>query len=136
MILYRDGEVVINIAGGGDTPTYRNSGSPPGVTIVNAAVTVTFEAVDKDDAAIQSVQVSAYAIDDDSEIILQDTNASGIATTSYSGSTPRDIYYRYRKTSTGSTKYVNLSGFATIESGTGVTVKRSMFEDDIADPTI
>ena len=134
--VYRGGEVVINIAGGGDTPTYRNSGSPPGVTIVNAAVTLTFEAVDKDDAAIQSVQVSAYAVDDNSEIILQDTNASGIATTSYSGSTPRDIYYRYRKSSTGATKYRFLSGFATIESGTGASVKRNMQEDDIADPTI
>jgi len=134
--VYSGGEVIVNITGGGDTPTYRNSGSVAGVTIVNNAVTLTFEAVDNDDAAIQSVQVSVYAIDNDSELLLQDTNASGIATGSYSGTTPRDIYYRYRKASTGATKYVNLSGFATIESGTGVTVKRNMREDTIADPTI
>lgn len=128
------GAITISVTGAGDTPSFRNIGGS--TTTVSAAVTVTFEAVDKDDAAIQSVQVSAYAVDDDTEIILQDTNASGIATTSYTGTTPRDIYYRYRKASTGSTKYVNLSGFATIAAGTGVTVKRNMREDTIADPTI
>jgi hypothetical protein len=134
--VYRGGEVILNISGGGDTPSYRNSASIPGVTIVNAAVTVSFEAVDKDDSPIENVLVTAYAVNDDEEIISVLTNASGIASTSYSGSTPRDIYYRYRKSSTGAQKYENLSGFATIEAGTGSTVKRSMAVDNIADPSI
>ena len=82
------------------------------------------------------IVVSAYLVSDDSQVILQDTNASGIASGTFSGSTPADIYYKYRKSSTGATKYFNLSGFATISAGSGVTVKRSMIVDDTADPTI
>jgi len=103
---------------------------------VQTSVPVSFEAVDKANAAIASVQVSAYLVSDDTEVILADTIGSGFATTTFSGTTPADFYYRYRKSSTGATKYVNLSGFGTIEADTGVTVKRSMSEDTTADPSI
>jgi len=75
-------------------------------------------------------------VSDDSEVINTTTNASGIAAVSFSGTTPADIYYRYRKSSPGATKYVNLSGFATIEASTGVSVKRNMREDTTADPSL
>ena len=100
------------------------------------SVNVSFEAVDKDDTAIQNVRVTAYLVSDDSEVINTTTNASGLATTSFGGTTPADMYYRYRKSSSGATKYVNLSGLGTIESSTGSTIKRSMTEDDKADPSI
>jgi hypothetical protein len=113
-----------------------NPATSTGTAVFIGSVSVSFEAVDKNDAAIQSVRVTAYLVSDDTEIINTTTNASGLATTSYTGATPADFYYRYRKSSTGATKYVNLSGFGTIESGTGSIVKRSMQEDDKADPTI
>lgn len=97
--------------------------------------TVSFEAVDDDNAAIASVLVTAYKVSDDTEIINTTTAGSGIASTTYSDVANVDIYYRYRKASTGATKYFNLSGFATITSG-GSVVKRSMKVDTIADPTI
>jgi hypothetical protein len=127
------GTLTIGVTGG-NAPSYRNASGA--TTVVNVSVPVTFEAVDKIDVAIEACLVSAYLISDDSEVILQDTNASGIASTTFSGSTPADIYYKYKKSSTGAQKYVNLSGFGTIESSTGVTIKRSMREDDIADPSI
>ena len=127
------GTLTLNVTDG-NAPSYRNA--PGATTVVNVSVPVTFEVVDQEDAAIQGVLVTAYLISDDTEVINTTTNASGIASTTFSGTTPADIYYRYRKSSTGATKYVNLSGFATIEAGTGATVKRSMREDDIADPAI
>jgi hypothetical protein len=105
----------------------ENTGS--GTTVITASVSVNFEAVDKDDNPILNVRITAYLISDDSEVINTVTNASGIASTTFSGSTPADLYYRYRKASAGDTKYVNLSGFATIETGSGVSVKRSMRVD-------
>ena len=93
------------------------------------AVSVSFEAVDSNDIAITGVQVSAYLVSDNSQVILQDTLGTGFADTSYTGATPADIYYRYRKASAGDNKYINLSGFATIESGNGVSVKRNMVID-------
>ena len=115
---------------------FDNTGATAGDTRVVSSETVTFEAIDDNGAAIQSVLVTAYLIADDSEVINATTNASGIASTTFAGSTPADIYYRYRKASTGATKYVNLSGLATIASGSGVTVKRNMKEDTTADPSI
>lgn len=119
------GIVTINVSSG-DTPTYRN-GSGSTTTIVSS-VSISFEAVDSTDTAILGVQVSAYLVSDNSEVILQDTIASGFAINSFSGTTPADIYYKYRK-ATNVPKYINISGFATIESGTGVSVKRNMVID-------
>ena len=96
--------------------------SPP------ASVTVTFEAVDGLDAAIAEVRVSAYRISDDVEVINTLTSAGGIATTNYADTTPVDIYYKYKKGS-GTDNRVSLSGFATIKSVSGASVKRSMRPD-------
>ena len=130
------GTMTISIVGGsGVTEDYHVRSAGATVT-VSASVPLSFEAVDKTDTAITGVQVSVYLVSDNSEVFIDDTLGTGFATGGYSGSTPVDIYYRYRKSSTGATKYVNLSGFGTIESGTGLTVKRSMTEDTIADPSI
>ena len=101
-----------------------------------ASVTIAFEIVDSTDTGIGSVQVSGYKISDDSEIIFADTTGGGLASQSYGGSTPVDIYYKCRKSSAGAQKYENISGFATVVSGSGASVKRTMFEDNIADPAI
>jgi len=124
--------VNVNLIEGTSSDTALTSGNQDNVnsSTLNmlASVTVTFEVVDKNDAAIDAVRITAYLISDDSEVINTTSNASGIASTTFSGSTPADIYYRYRKGS-GSGNYENLSGFATIESSTGASVKRSMTLD-------
>lgn len=120
------GLVTINVSSG-DTPTYRNGAGA--TTAIVASVPLSFEAVDKQNTAINTLQVSAYLVSDDSLVIIQDTDGTGFVTGSFSGTTPADIYYRYRKASAGDTKYVNISGLATIESGSGVSIKRSMEVD-------
>lgn len=120
--------LTINKSGG--TFTAGDPGTGVGQTNIVQSVSVTFEAVDKDDNPISGVQISGYLVSDDSEVILDDTSVAGIATTTFGKSTPANMYYRYRKASPGDTKYENLSGFATIETGTGVSVKRSMTVDD------
>tara|TARA_R110000751_G_scaffold125443_3_gene227096 strand:+ start:1777 stop:3375 length:1599 start_codon:yes stop_codon:yes gene_type:complete len=128
------GLVTINVTGGG-SPTTRDVGAGSSTT-VNVAVSVSFESVDSADVAISSVRITAYLVSNDAEVINTLSNGSGIASGSFTGSTPADIYYRYRKSSSGATKYVNLSGFATIENTTGASVKRSMRVDTTADPAI
>lgn len=131
-----DENITINVTNGSGTFSYERAAGYTGTVAVVQSVTVTFEAVDKDDAAIASVRVTAYLVSDDSEVINTTTNGSGIASTTFSGSTPADLYYRYRKSSTGATKYENLSGFGTIAASTGISVKRSMTADAVADPSI
>ena len=126
--------MTINVTGGG-SPTTRDVGAGSSTT-VNVAVSVSFESVDTADVAISSVRITAYLVSNDAEVINTLSNGSGIASGSFTGSTPADIYYRYRKSSSGATKYVNLSGFATIENTTGASVKRSMRVDTTADPAI
>lgn len=121
---------VLNNVGSGNGVAVSKTGTSNPATNTNpvefiGAVPVSFEAVDSTDSAILGVQVSAYLISDNSQVILQDTLGTGFADTSYTGATPADIYYKYRKASVDP-KYINLSGFATIESGTGVSVKRNM----------
>lgn len=122
------------------TPANQDNVNSSTLALV-ASVTLTFEAVDDDNVPIQNVLVTGYEVDggskpSDVEVINTLTNASGIATASYGGTTPQNIYYRYRKSSSGATKYVALSGLATIVADTGTSVKRSMKVDTTADPTI
>ena len=132
---------VNNTATGSDALFISKSGlSDPslstGTIVYIGSVSVSFEALDNAGDPIQDVRISAYLVSDDSEVLNTTTNVSGIASGSFTGATPADIYYRFRKSSTGATKYFNLSGLDTIASSTGVAVKRIMQEDTTADPTI
>jgi len=132
---------VENSASGGDGLAISKSGTSnpstsTGLVFYQGSVSVQWEVIDASSTAISGAQVSAYLVSDDSEIALANTNGSGIVSTSYAGSTPADIYYRIRKSSTGAQKYVNDSATGTIESGTGFSVTRTLREDDIADPAI
>ncbi len=127
------GSVVIDVVNGSNTSTHR---TPVGSTTINASVSVSFTAIDGAGTGISGVLVTAYLVSDDSEVINQSTNVSGVASTTFSGATPADIYYRMRQSSPGSTKYVNVSGLDTIASGSGVAVKRTLREDNIANPSL
>lgn len=129
------GRGIIIVNQGGGTISYFNDDAgtpwyPP------TSVTVEFKATDNTGSPIDSVRVTAYRVSDDFEIINTITNASGIASTSYTGTTPADFYYRFRKSSAGATKYFNLSGLDTIVAGSGASVKRIMEIDTTADPSI
>jgi hypothetical protein len=104
------GAVTINVTGGG-SPTVRNVGVSTTTVSASVPVAVTCQ---EGIVPIQNVQVSLYLSSDNSEILNSDTNASGIASGSFAGSTPAAIYWRARKSSPGDTKYVKQSGLGTI----------------------
>lgn len=121
--VYSGAEVILNKTGG-STPTYRNTGSPRGVTIVKESVSVSLTVVDAALNPIENVSVAVYLTSDNSEVLNAETNASGIVSTSFSGSTPAPIYWRVRESPTGGDRYFPESGPGTIStSGYSNTVK-------------
>lgn len=125
------GAVTINVTNLGDTPSYRDGTSAS--TTVNNAVDVTITVLDPANSPISTAQVAVYRTSDDAEIMNQDTNASGVATTTfnYTGATP--VYIRVRKSSTGSTRYTNISTTGSI-TASGLNVTLTMRTDPIVAP--
>ena len=119
--IYNDsgGLVTLNVTAGGGTPTVRNGAGAS--TTVNLSVTVSITVVDVNDSPIQNAQVALYV--GSTQILNVDSDASGIASTTYNSATPASAFYRIRKSSTGSTKYIAASGPATIASVTGLSLK-------------
>ena len=122
------GAITINYSGG-STPTYENSGIGS-TTTVTGSVTVKLTVVDKNDDPIYQAQVAIYV--GATEVINTDTNTSGEVNGSWTGSVPSNAIYRVRKTSTGGTRYIPVSGPAIIESGTGMNVKVVLYVDPVA----
>jgi hypothetical protein len=115
------GAVSVELTGHvGDLPEARNSTGS--TTTISAAVSVQIEALDQSNNPVASAQTSIYLTADDSEVLNTDTNAAGIASGSFTGSTPADVYWRVRKASPGDTKYTGLSGVGTIASSTGFSI--------------
>jgi len=56
------------------------------------------------------------------EVMNTDSNGSGIASSTYGGSTPTTGDWRVRKSSPGDTKYYPASGSESIASGTGMSI--------------
>lgn len=88
------------------------------VTVVVQPVTLEITVKDKNTlAVIQGVQTSIHASDDDTQLMNEDTLASGIASESYAGVTPRGIYWRCRKSDDlDNPRYKAASGVDTITS--------------------
>lgn len=123
---------VLNSSGSAITIN-KNNGSNPitsegsAVTFL-ASVTITVTVKDESGNIIQNAQTAIYKVSDRSQIMNEDTNASGIATESYSGTTPVEVEVRCRKASTGATKYKNFSSIQTIISN-GLDFAITLVED-------
>mgnify|MGYP001811900148 CR=1 FL=1 len=124
-----DGSVTGNRTGTSDPASVENIGDA--TSTFPAAETVSVTIVDQSGVGIQNVQVSIYLSSDDTEVMNSLTNVSGVASTTFSGTTPAAIYVRWRKSSTGSTRYIPSSATGTIETGTGYTSQFIMQVDDI-----
>lgn len=112
---------------------FEITGNPTeGTVTVSASVPVTITIVDASGGPIQNVQTSVYLSSDDSQVMNTDTNASGVATASFTGTTPAACYIRWRKSSTGTTRYVSGSSTGTIVADTGLSAQFIMQTDDIA----
>lgn len=103
------------------------------VTVVVAPVTLLITITDKaDDLPIENVQTSIHLKDSPfTELMNEDTTASGIASESYAGSTPVDIVWKTRKSDDLDTpRYFAQSGLGEITTA-GFTLSVLMEENTI-----
>ncbi len=129
--VYTGGDLTLNITNGGGTPTYNNTLGCS--TTVNNAVTLTVTVKDSTGTAIQNVRVAIYKSSNNTEISNSLTNVSGVVTSSYVYLADTTIYIRARKTSTGTTRYINNDSSGTITSG-GFSSTITLLTDTIASP--
>jgi len=118
---YTDGAIILNLSGGGTTPTIRNAIGCS--TSISASVDISVYVVNAANSPLNDVQVAIFKVSDDSEIMNKDTGydpaGDGYATYSYNGSTPASIYVRVRKSTVSATRYIPISTTGTIKSSTG-----------------
>ena len=117
------GTVTINLVGCTGTFSYKSAGA---TVVVQASVAVTVTVKDKNTlAVIAGVQTSVFLKDSPyTQIMNEDTNASGVASESYAGSTPVDVVVKARKSDNlDDPRYFPHSGINTItSSGLNITV--------------
>ena len=87
------------VASGGSQNFSVDDAAGMTVTVVVAPVTLLLTVTDRaDDLPIQNVQTSIHLADSPfTELMTEDTTASGIASESHAGSTPVDIVWKTRK---------------------------------------
>lgn len=119
--------ITVNITGGGDTPSVRNIGAA--TTTVQASVTVsvtaTFGGIPVEGAAV-------YLKTSGGVVVLNGlTNASGVLSGSYAGTTPAAIDSTVSgvKASSDATPYEYFTLGGSIESGTGYAATALLVED-------
>lgn len=101
-----------------------------GFTILPGSVTVKVTVRGIDDVVIQNAKIALFLTSDRTEVLNTLTDASGIATTTYAGSTPVEVEVRCRKAkSADSPRYVNYSSVQTIRAGTGLDLGVMLLED-------
>ena len=129
----KDGYIKIN-ATNSNPSTYRMQLQPMGAVNIVNSVNLTITVKDESGTVIQNAQTSIYTDDSNrTELMNEDTNASGIAQESYNYTGDQAIEVRVRKAS-GGTNYVNFSARGTIESG-GFTLLVTLKEDTINSTT-
>jgi len=122
--------LAISKAGTSD-PTTEN-----GFTVIQGSVTVKVTVKDKTGTVVSGVIVGVFITSDRTEILNADTNGSGVASTTYAGSTPVEVEVRWRKaSSTDSPRYKAGSSIQTVQSGTGLDFAVTVEEDTINNAT-
>lgn len=109
--------------------TYIYTGGGAGTVTILTSVTLTMNIQDKNNAAIGTAQCSIFRASDDLELMNTDSNGSGVATASYTSTTPAAVYWRVRKGSAGDTKYIKQSGAGTIQPISGFSVTVTLLVD-------
>lgn len=124
-------DITINSTGTTNANSSEFSNTASGTVTVSASVDVKVTVVDGNNDPINLAQTAVY-LTAGTEVMNQDTNASGVASTTFSGTTPAACTIRVRKSSTGATRYFNYSTSGTIQSGTGLDITVVLQEDTIA----
>ncbi len=119
--------VTMNLTGDSTTPTNLD---PTNITITQA-VTVTIN-VNDGSSPIQNAQTAVHLLNSPfTEIMNEDTTAAGVATESYTGSTPVDVVVKVRKSeTTDDPRYTAYSSVQTIGTG-GLTLTVTLEESPI-----
>ena len=130
--VYVNANVIINATSGANPGTFTNT-SNGSTTIINS-VTITITVLDSSGAGILNARVAVYktsAIAAGSELLLTNTNASGVATTTFNYLVDTAVTIRVRFDSAGSTRYFPYESTGTIKS-TGLSIIANMVTDTIA----
>lgn len=120
-----------NTSGGSIIISATNSSNPStytGSVTINNAVDLNIYVKDKDNVVIQTAQVAIYKTSDNTQLMNEDTDVNGLATETFNYLTNTDIYFRIRKSSIGTTRYVPVKGLGQITSS-GFTVTVILYED-------
>jgi hypothetical protein len=115
----------------GTAPTYKTAGATV-VLVSTVAITITVKDVSGN--LLQNVQTAVYLTSDRTEVLNEDTTASGIADGTLDSSlTPAEVEVRCRRATTGDNpRYKNFSSVQTVASGTGLTLAVTMVEDTLS----
>ena len=122
--------VKLSIAGG-DEPSYRNgAGATTEIVLNQVALTITVK--DATNTAIPSASCAIYKTSDDTQLMDEIGNASGVATEMFTYSSDTPVYWRVRRsTALTGTRYVPIGGNATI-TGTGLSITVTLYAEPLA----
>ncbi|HET6497408.1 MAG TPA: hypothetical protein VFH61_18835 [Thermoleophilia bacterium] len=114
------GTITLNITDGSN-PTYKSDGATVNI-VQSVPLTITVQDAAKN--PIQNAQVSIHTESGLTQLMNEDTNASGIATESYNYASPTNIIWKVRKSEVAdSPRYKPQSGTAQITaSGFSITI--------------
>lgn len=124
------GTLTINATNGSNPNSSYVHETGGGSTTINNAVDITVTVLDQDNDPIQNAQVAVFKSSDGTQLMNEDTLATGIATESFNYSADTDIYVRVRKSSSGTTRYETFSTTGKITSA-GFSLTVTLKEDDI-----
>jgi len=123
------GVLTVNVLEGGDTPS-TSVGGGGSVVVVNS-VTLTVTVVEAEDfvTLIVGARVGIHLVSDNSEVMNEVTNGSGVATTTFAFVSNVDVFIRVRDEDE---RYVKIPGTIT---NVGLTVTAAVDDDDQYTPT-
>lgn len=124
---------VLNSSGSAITITKSDASNPStsegSAVTFSGSVSITITVKDTDGTVISGVQTAVYKTSDRTELMNEDTNASGIASEAYTGATPVEVEVRCRKGSSGATRYKSFSSVQTVATSTGLALAVTLEED-------
>lgn len=98
--------------------------------LIQEPVAIKVTVRDVEEAVIQNAKVAVFLMSDRTKVLDNETDASGIASTTYAGPTPAEVEIRCRKPmSEDSPRYVNYSCKETIKSDTGLNFDLMLTKD-------
>jgi len=134
--LYFDGNTYDVLNSTGSAMTVTKAGTPQSDPTSSEGSSVSFEGAvditltikDEDGDLLSGITTGVYQTSDRTELLQEDTNISGIADDTYTGSTPVEVEVRCRQASSGGTKYKNYSSVQNITSS-GLVMTITLIED-------